>query len=172
MDLCVHLNTTSVSLLTDTQVVGKVLRQVALERKDEAGLDYAAFKERLFLHPLNEAQLGLLNTRLQILESFMNVSSTPKTSPVSGKNKMSQEDKDKRAKLMELQKKFDEEKRRLFGEEDIWSFKAGSLTIVDLSCPFVDESAACDLFNICIGLFLEERGDVGRIVVLDEAHKV
>ncbi|KAM0803392.1 hypothetical protein BDR22DRAFT_801862 [Usnea florida] len=53
----------------------------------------------------------------------------------------------------------------------IWSFKPGSLTIVDLSCPFVDESAACVMFNICLALFLEDREKAGRIVALDEAHK-
>ena len=57
-------------------------------------------------------------------------------------------------------------------KHNVWSFQPGSLTIVDLSCPFVDESAACALFNICLALFLENRGDVGRVVVLDEAHKV
>ena len=56
--------------------------------------------------------------------------------------------------------------------QDAWSFQKGSLTIVDLSCPFVDDSAACALFTICLALFLEDRGDVGRVVVLDEAHKV
>ena len=52
------------------------------------------------------------------------------------------------------------------------SFDPGSLTIIDLSCPFVDESAACALFTICLELFLENRGDVGRVIALDEAHKV
>ena len=42
----------------------------------------------------------------------------------------------------------------------------------DLSCPFVDEKTACDLFEMCLTIFLETRGDVGRIVALDEAHKV
>jgi len=55
---------------------------------------------------------------------------------------------------------------------DIWDFKAGSLTIVDLSCPFVDDGAACVLFNICLALFLKDRSGVGRVVALDEAHKV
>ena len=36
----------------------------------------------------------------------------------------------------------------------------------------MDDGAACALFNICLALFLENRGDVGRVVVLDEAHKV
>ncbi|EGD94539.1 hypothetical protein TESG_02052 [Trichophyton tonsurans CBS 112818] len=54
---------------------------------------------------------------------------------------------------------------------DIWSFEKGSLTIVDLSCPFVDENDACALFDICIGIFLEGRGKGGRVIALDEAHK-
>ncbi|KAI9808627.1 MAG: hypothetical protein M1825_003778 [Sarcosagium campestre] len=53
----------------------------------------------------------------------------------------------------------------------LWNFPAGSLTIIDLSCPFVDESSACDLFDICLSIFLEQRGQVGTVVALDEAHK-
>ena len=47
------------------------------------------------------------------------------------------------------------------------------LTIVDLSCPFVDASAACVLFNICIGLFLSATkvDAVGKVIAVDEAHK-
>lgn len=48
----------------------------------------------------------------------------------------------------------------------------GTLTIVDLSCPFVNENDACALFSICMSIFLENRGDSGRILALDEAHKV
>ena len=55
---------------------------------------------------------------------------------------------------------------------DIWSFEKGSLTIIDLSCPFVGENDACALFNLCLSLFLENRSDGGRLVALDEAHKV
>ncbi|ETI28331.1 hypothetical protein G647_00780 [Cladophialophora carrionii CBS 160.54] len=47
----------------------------------------------------------------------------------------------------------------------------GTLTIVDLSCPFVNENDACALFTICLSLFMEHRGDCGRIIALDEAHK-
>ena len=56
--------------------------------------------------------------------------------------------------------------------KDIWKFEAGSLTIVDLSCPFVEDASACVLFDICLALFLEQSGEVGRVVALDEAHKV
>jgi hypothetical protein len=48
----------------------------------------------------------------------------------------------------------------------------GSLTVVDLSCPFVGENDACALFSICLSLFLERRNTGGRIIALDEAHKV
>lgn len=41
----------------------------------------------------------------------------------------------------------------------IWEFKKGSLTIVDLSCPFIGPDDACALFNICVSLFLEGRSD-------------
>lgn len=63
-------------------------------------------------------------------------------------------------------------RRTKIAKSNIWSFEPGTLTIVDLSCPFVDEGAACAMFNICLALFLEERQAAGRIVALDEAHKV
>ncbi|KAN0074166.1 hypothetical protein V8E54_008103 [Elaphomyces granulatus] len=56
-------------------------------------------------------------------------------------------------------------------DSDLWDFKSGTLTIVDLSCPFVAENDACALFNICLSLFLERRHQGGRLVALDEAHK-
>ena len=58
------------------------------------------------------------------------------------------------------------------GKSGIWSFEPGTLCIVDLSCPFVDEGSACAMFNIYLAPFLEDRGQTGRIVALDEAHKV
>ena len=56
--------------------------------------------------------------------------------------------------------------------DDVWKFPPGSLTIVDLSCPFVGQEDACALFNIAVSLFLKNRQDTGRIIALDEAHKV
>ena len=38
----------------------------------------------------------------------------------------------------------------------VWDFKPGTLTIVDLSCPSVDESSASALFSICLELFPRE----------------
>lgn len=50
-------------------------------------------------------------------------------------------------------------------------FKPGTITIVDLSCPFVDPNTACVLFKIALGKYLDSSA-VGKLVVLDEAHKV
>lgn len=121
---------------------------MAMKNTDSAGLKYQDFKERLDSEKFNEGQRLMLNARLQLLESFM--------SP--------RED----AKWMNVD---DAKERRKIAQPGIWSFQPGSLTIVDLSCPFVDESTACAMFNICLAIFLEERGKTSRIVALDEAHK-
>ena len=49
--------------------------------------------------------------------------------------------------------------------------KAGSLIIVDLSCPFMVESDACMFFSICLSLFIGSRNNHGLVVAVDEAHK-
>ncbi|KAK6360023.1 hypothetical protein TWF696_001143 [Orbilia brochopaga] len=47
----------------------------------------------------------------------------------------------------------------------------GGITIVDLTCPFVDAETACVLFSICLELYTSAPSDTGKIVALDEAHK-
>ncbi|KAL2833312.1 hypothetical protein BDW59DRAFT_180079 [Aspergillus cavernicola] len=50
-------------------------------------------------------------------------------------------------------------------------FIDGGVTILDLSCPFVDQSTACILFRIAIELFLHAHPSRGKMIVADEAHK-
>lgn len=38
--------------------------------------------------------------------------------------------------------------------------------------PVCYTKGACALFNMCLSLFLEQKTNVGRVVALDEAHKV
>ncbi|KAL8996254.1 MAG: hypothetical protein Q9169_004185 [Polycauliona sp. 2 TL-2023] len=64
-----------------------------------------------------------------------------------------------------------QQRRKREGGPDIWSFKPGTLTIVDLSDPLSDEYSACTLFDICLGLFLEHQSGGSTIIGLDEAHK-
>lgn len=51
-------------------------------------------------------------------------------------------------------------------------FSPGQLTIIDLSDPFIDPSSACGLFEIVIRLFLRAQVGTGKVLVVDEAHKV
>lgn len=51
-------------------------------------------------------------------------------------------------------------------------FAAGQLTIVDLSDPFIDPSSACGFFEILTRLFVRAPMNTGKVLVVDEAHKV
>ncbi|RPD66711.1 hypothetical protein L226DRAFT_498247 [Lentinus tigrinus ALCF2SS1-7] len=50
-------------------------------------------------------------------------------------------------------------------------FKAGQLTIIDLSDPFVDPGSACSLFEIVTRMFVRAEVNTGKVLVVDEAHK-
>ena len=158
--------------LTLGQSVCKILRSMAITNQHTPGLNYKDFKQRVNLENFNDGQKAMLKTRLQLLESLMYLpeetgrASTTQTKPNYADTKKG------KAKMSEWHDKNDERQRAKIAKEGIWSFQPGSLTIVDLSCPFVDESAACSMFNICLALFLEDRGASGRVVALDEAHKV
>ncbi|OJD17578.1 hypothetical protein AJ78_02329 [Emergomyces pasteurianus Ep9510] len=128
------------------EVVTKVLREMAVESLSRRGIDFKEFKNRLNAQDWNKGQSGPLQMRLDLLESFLEKS--PPRKPAR-----------KHAVKNERQ------------SENIWQFPGGSLTIVDLSCPFVDENDACSLFNICLSIFMERRNEGGRVVALDEAHK-
>lgn len=55
--------------------------------------------------------------------------------------------------------------------EDPFTTKPGSLTIVDLSDALIDAPSACSLFDMCLALFFEGSPKQSKIVALDEAHK-
>ncbi|KAH9472499.1 hypothetical protein Pst134EA_033263 [Puccinia striiformis f. sp. tritici] len=50
-------------------------------------------------------------------------------------------------------------------------FKPGHLVIVDLRDPFTNSSLVIALFEIIVGLFVEQRMETGKVLLLDEAHK-
>ncbi|RPA82414.1 hypothetical protein BJ508DRAFT_238040 [Ascobolus immersus RN42] len=58
-------------------------------------------------------------------------------------------------------------------KDEDFAFPKGSLTIVDLSCPFVDDNMACLLFDIFLKVYFETSAaeSCGKIVALDEAHR-
>ena len=49
-------------------------------------------------------------------------------------------------------------------QENIWAFSPGSLTIIDLSDPFIGSNDAYVLFAICLSIFLRERYQFGRFL--------
>ena len=51
-------------------------------------------------------------------------------------------------------------------------FKQGVVTIVDLTDPFLNAASASALFDIVLSLYLETEISTGKLLVLDEAHKV
>ncbi|KAJ2930192.1 hypothetical protein H1R20_g6880, partial [Candolleomyces eurysporus] len=89
----------------------------------------------------NPAQLSGLEQRMSLLMSFLEPN-TPSKSKAPFK-KISQQNR----------------------------FAAGQLTIIDLSDPFLDEGAACGLFDIMIRLFVRAEVNTGKVLVVDEAHK-
>lgn len=154
------------------QSVCRILRSMAMKNQHTAGLNYKEFKERLQLESFNDGQKAMLYTRLQLLESFMLQPGMQESGSLPQVRPKYADTKKGNAQKLDWQNKDDARERAKIAKAGIWSFQPGSLTIVDLSCPFVDESAACAMFNICLALFLEDRHEAGRIVALDEAHKV
>lgn len=123
----------------------KILRGMAIANQGRGGFDYARFKLLLGAEPFIQGQMVPLNMRLQVLESFFEPGSVPGAAPA---NKLKKNTK------------------------GLSSFDPGTLTIIDLSCPFVGAEDACALFNIALSLFLKGRHEAGRVIAMDEAHKV
>ena len=106
----------------------KILRQ--LNVKNQGFLDYFAFKKALQDCKFNGDQLNMLQLRLDLLESFLDMN----------------------------------------GNAQQPTFRPGEITIMDMSCPFVDANTACLLFKLGLDLY-NASGVPGKMVILDEAHK-
>ncbi|KAL8717831.1 MAG: hypothetical protein Q9225_004970 [Loekoesia sp. 1 TL-2023] len=125
------------------EVVFNILRGMAIKNGEATCIDYDAFVRELQSQQFSAGQKEPLRMRLKLLEAVM--------------------EKPAKEWLQDWHKSRPRQK-------DIWSFQPGSLTIIDLSDPWISESAACALFDICLHLFLELGPKTGKIVALDEAH--
>ena len=141
-----------------------------MESQGAPGLNYNEFRKRVEAEAFTGQQIAPLKLRLELLESFMDRSSTGEEGQQEAFFPESKAGRQARTKW--LSQKARERSLGNQSPDRAWGFEPGTLTIVDLSCPFVDESSACALFSICLDLFLERRNNTSRIVVLDEAHKV
>ncbi|KAB8239053.1 P-loop containing nucleoside triphosphate hydrolase protein [Aspergillus alliaceus] len=127
--------------------VKRILREMRSAQQETQGcFDYRSFKDKVMDAGLTPGQMEPLKQRLDTLESFM------------PQHQVSQVRRSKKQGQLELQ-------------GSTWDPVPRSLTIVDLSCPCISPETACALFNICLSLFLEQDMSVGRVFVLDEAHK-
>ncbi|KAG6022427.1 hypothetical protein E4U41_002264 [Claviceps citrina] len=155
MDLMAVSSTEGGALPLYFHVVTRILKEMRIKQQEQrsAGgggghFDYQAFKQALALETMTPGQLAPLTQRLETMESFLAPEHVGKTLAT-----------------------------RRMDTATKWEGKPGELTIVDLSCPCVTADSACALFNICLGLFLEQNDSAapadmtGRVVALDEAHK-
>ncbi|KAL8854861.1 MAG: hypothetical protein Q9221_000367 [Calogaya cf. arnoldii] len=150
------------------ELVRKILQEVGRHRDSFPDQFYTEFKNAL--PKLNSDQSSGLDQRLGLLERFLD-GLLDGIGFIHGADPMPRFGKTQ-AQLGDLERWKVEQRKKREGEPDIWSFKQGTLTIVDLSDPLSDEYAACTLFDICLGLFMENHTKGGTILALDEAHKV
>ncbi|KAL8701852.1 MAG: hypothetical protein Q9201_004680 [Fulgogasparrea decipioides] len=152
------------------EIVRKILRDIALENRGAPEDIYTKFKERMEDQKFQTDQRSLLNMRLQLLEGFFDRLVEETFGIIMYEEEIPGFPDTKNGHKDERKWKKEQLERRLV-QPDVWSAQPGSLTIVDLTDPFVDQSAACGLFDICLSLFLANQ-PVGRTVIaLDEAHK-
>lgn len=145
------------------EVIQNILRR--LGRKNER-FSVRNFFRDLYAANLNPGQLQMLNQRLTILRTF-SAECAPDILMQDNKN-------------LQGQQLVNERKKQGLGMKgDCIIVEKGTLTIVDLSDPFVDASTACILFDICLGIILKRHKEAvtankispGLIITLDEAHK-
>jgi hypothetical protein len=106
--------------------------QILREMSTAGGpFNYQVFKKHLKGKEFNPAQTSMLQMRLDLLESFLDME----------------------------------------GGTAEPHFQPGEITIMDMSCPFVDANTACILFRIGLNQYLQSKTS-GKMIVLDEAHKV
>jgi len=146
------------------EVIQNMLRR--LGRQNER------FSIATFLSDL--AAPGLLNTgQLQMLEQRLNILKT--FSAATAPEILQQDNKSLTGKKLAKECKA----QGLDFTGDCITVERGTLTIVDLSDPFVDAGTACVLFDICLGIIIKthkealtaKRISPGLIITLDEAHK-
>lgn len=132
LDIDTMLTMMNVSVSDEMPLYMAQVTQILREMSAAGGtFNYKAFKTHLKKKDFNPAQTSMLQMRLDLLESFLDMNAT----------------------IVEPH------------------FQPGEITIMDMSCPFVDANTACILFRIGLKRYLQSKAK-GKMIVLDEAHKV
>lgn len=103
---------------------------------------YAQFREKLSQHDCASGESKEISMHLKFFESFIEPNSL-----------------------------WTHSTRPAASPHNIWDFQPGSLTIVDLTDPFLSSEEACALFSIALSIFMEQRTRCGGVVAIDNAHK-
>ncbi|EDU45763.1 conserved hypothetical protein [Pyrenophora tritici-repentis Pt-1C-BFP] len=135
-------------------VVKRILREMAINKRGVNDFNYRDFLAGLQNAGLSEMQSGPLEQRLDLLEAFVDIKPRDKTVKIKGKPTVLATKRNK---------------NRTKARVDLFSSDPGSLTIVDLTDPHVDEESVCALFDICLAIFISQT-TCGKIIALDEAH--
>jgi hypothetical protein len=132
LDIDTMLTLMNVSESGGTPLYMAQVTQILREMSTAGGpFSYQAFKMHLEGKDFNAAQNSMLQLRLDLLESFLDMD----------------------------------------GGTVEPHFQPGEITIMDMSCPFVNANTACILFRIGLKRYLQSQTS-GKMIVLDEAHKV
>lgn len=145
------------------EVIQNILRKYG---RGNQGFSVKTFLKDVGAESFAAGQLRMLEQRLSLLKSF-----SAATAPDIVKADY--------PKMNHLQLAQQLAKQGLNFTGDCIRVEKGTLTIVDLSDPFVDANTACTLFDICHSIMLKRHKDAvtvkaispGLIISLDEAHK-
>lgn len=152
------------------QTVRMILREMRIQQQEKSiPFKYIDFKTKVLAEALSEKQNQPLALRLDLLESFLPPGQVDPLKKMTKKESKKQKSYDVHGNDWTSKVVF---VFLLRSGHLLTSLKPSTLTIVDLSCPFVSPESACALFSICLGIFLEQEMTTGRVVALDEAHKV
>lgn len=133
------------------EVIQRILRDMAVMGK---GFSFAEFQAKLDAQSFTPGQQTTMLMRLALLKSFC---ATPSQTDFAAKTRfMSAAEKQLLAPIP---------------GHDVFAIEPGTLTIIDLSDPFVDPSTACVLFDICLSIVKKCCPNGGLVIAVDEAHK-
>ena len=110
-----------------------------MENRDASGFDHDVFRRRLDAESFTIQQNSPLKLRLDLLESFMD---RPTKAGQREAELIFMNDKAGKQAKKHWREQLDKERKDdRMGPARAWNFEHGVLTIADLSCPFVDDTA-------------------------------
>ncbi|TKA21706.1 hypothetical protein B0A50_08788 [Salinomyces thailandicus] len=150
------------------EVVQRILRQRAMDGKPFC---FADFEAELDAEALLPGQRNMMDLRFDLLKSFL-----AEAPPLRNARAAAGRGGLRKGGLTGGATPFVPVKKAGKGGSDgesssMFATKPGTLTIMDLSDPFIDPATACVLFDVCLGLAKQFRPPTGMVLAIDEAHK-